>query len=407
MKHYKELLCLSILSALTACGGSSSGNDKNADPVANTGVFLDSPVINIGYRTETLEGITNSKGEYQYLAGETVTFFIGDLIFPAVKATGTVTPLDLADTKDINDSDVVNMIRLLQTLDQDANPDNGITITEAAKSAATQVDFGLSESEFENAAAVTSLITNGGQDSQPTTLVETSAAIEHFNQSLINEGVLPSPVVGAWLITDEPEINIGGSDLSFLLLLPSGKYYMAESNEINEGDGFEFGSYTFANSTLSITTTVDTNSAIGFSAVSTASNLTIDLSESAFTFPTDDPRESGNYTFTKQALSQSMLGGAWLSEDGLAMFVFLNNGEYIAFQSEEENDFIGFEWGNFSLEGSTLTVSTIDNSDGEALFCDNSSGSVCQDTEFQVSVQEDTLTLTVPQEGNFNLIKHY
>lgn len=152
--------------------------------IINTGVFLDSPVINIGYRTETLQGVTSSLGEYEYITGETVAFFIGDLEFPAITAKGTVTPLDLAETVDINNSKVVNMIRLLQTLDQDGNPDNGLMITDIAKSAATQVDFTLSVSDFESSTAITALIPNAGQDPSVSNLVTATSAISHFQGQL-------------------------------------------------------------------------------------------------------------------------------------------------------------------------------------------------------------------------------
>jgi hypothetical protein len=50
----------------------------------------------------------------------------------------------------------------LQTLDVDGDPDNGITITEAAKIAATQVDFKLSVAEFESSQIVINLVANSG-----------------------------------------------------------------------------------------------------------------------------------------------------------------------------------------------------------------------------------------------------
>ncbi len=188
----KRPILTSAFVLLTACGGGgSSATPSESGPPANEsgpspdiGVFLDSPVINIGYRTETLENVTNSLGEYEYLPGETVTFFIGDLEFPPVEASGTVTALDLAGTASTSDPRVVNMIRLLQTLDQDGNPQNGITISDTAKSTATQVDFDLSEADFSSSLAVTTLIMNAGQDNTVVELVNREDAIDHFNQTL-------------------------------------------------------------------------------------------------------------------------------------------------------------------------------------------------------------------------------
>lgn len=188
MKKPLILLGIPALSILTACGGgSSSGSSVDPDPTKETGVFLDSPVVNIGYRTETLEGITNSLGQYEYITGETVTFFIGDMQFPTVKARGVITPLDLANTQSVSDSTVINMIRLLQTLDKDGNAGNGITITDAAKAAATQVDFKLSN--FESSTAVTNLILNAGQDSPLSELISSEDALAHFVQELKDNGI--------------------------------------------------------------------------------------------------------------------------------------------------------------------------------------------------------------------------
>ncbi len=189
------LLCLGI----AACGGGSSADTSGVSgsspvnpapppagsgPSPDIGVFLDSPVINIGYRTETLEGVTNSLGEYEYMPGQIVTFFIGDLEFPSIAASRTVTVLDLVGTTEPSDPRVVNMIRLLQTLDQDGDPQNGITITEAAKSSATQVDFDLSEVDFSSSLAVMTLIMNAGQNDIVVALVNREGAIDHFSQTL-------------------------------------------------------------------------------------------------------------------------------------------------------------------------------------------------------------------------------
>lgn len=390
-----NFLVLGLCAGLVACGGGSSSQDQTAN---QTGVLLDSPVINIGYRTETLEGVTNSLGEYEYVEGETVTFFIGDIDLPPVPATGVVTPLNMANTQDTSDSTVVNILRLLQTLDKDGNPDNGIEITEQAKTNAMPVDFTLDISTFENLAEVGVLVLNGGQDSNGIPLISTADAISHFEQVLTDEGL---NITGVWKATGVPEINVGGTELGLLTLLPDGTYYLSESNEINEGDGFEYGTYTFNDGVLSATTIIDTNSEIGFSSIATAADLEIDLSADTFSFPTDDPRESGDYTFTRQSLESSSIGGAWRLDD--VLFVFMDDGEYVGHQPTEGNGFIGFEWGTYSFDGSTLTTSTIDNSDGEALLCDLPETSNCDGVAVGASVTTDTLTLSI--DGDFVFTK--
>jgi len=100
-KHFKAVsLSLPLIIILAACDNNSSSDpEPRASLDTETGVFLDSPVANIGYRTEFLEGVTNDAGEYEYIEGEEVTFFIGDLEFPPVVASGVITPLDIAGSE--------------------------------------------------------------------------------------------------------------------------------------------------------------------------------------------------------------------------------------------------------------------------------------------------------------------
>jgi hypothetical protein len=389
---YKNILLCSLLLPLLACSGGGDDNSTTTNS-ESTGVFLDSPVVNIGYRTETLSGVTNSLGEYNYIPGESVTFFIGDLVFPSTKASGVVTPLDLADSQDTSNTTVVNIIRLLQTLDKDGNPDNGIEITETAKSNATLVDFSLDTSSFES--SVNPLVLNGGQDSGGIALISESDAISHFEQQLTS--ILK--IDGVWKLTGQPANAVGGSDISLLTFLPDGTYYFAESNEINEGDGFEYGSYTYSNGVISATTIIDTNPEIGFSSINDPANLSITLATNTFTFPTDDPRESGDYTFTKQNISSSAISGVWKMDD--IIFVFMDDGQYVGHQPTEANGFVGFELGTYTYDGSTLTISTVDNSDGEALLCNQPDSVNCTNKSISVSTTSDSFTLSVPGEGNF------
>ncbi len=154
----KKILALSALALLlSACGGggSSDSNNVNADPptstpppTPSTGVFIDSPVTGLYYETPTYSGTTNTLGEYNYLPGETVTFSVGGIILGSSAAGPVVTPLTLVNGATVaTDPVVTNMVRLLLTLDDDGNPDNGITISAATAAAATgqTVDFNAAD----------------------------------------------------------------------------------------------------------------------------------------------------------------------------------------------------------------------------------------------------------------------
>ena len=124
MKPLNRSFIGSILSLvlLQACGGGTEH-----------GVFLDSPVEGLQYRTESQQGITDADGGFQYLAGETVIFSIGGIEFPPVPGHPLVTPIELAQTDNIDAPEVVNILRLLQSIDVDSDPENGIQIPAAAR----------------------------------------------------------------------------------------------------------------------------------------------------------------------------------------------------------------------------------------------------------------------------------
>jgi hypothetical protein len=167
---------------------SSSSSDAaggSDNPLVRQGFFVDSIVANLHYQTASSSGFTSATGQYDYLAGETVTFSIGDLTFPPVLAQPTVTPLTLADSDDITDNTVTNIVRLLLSLDQDGNPDNGISIDDLAHGAATAIDFSQDPEAFAQSSAVLNLLSNSGASSME--LVSVSEAQSHFQATLDNQ----------------------------------------------------------------------------------------------------------------------------------------------------------------------------------------------------------------------------
>lgn len=136
----KKLLLIFISLLLVACGSNNSNN--NIVTSVLTGKFLDSAVSNLDYKTQTQSTTTNTKGEFNYRAGEIIIFSIGSLDLRSTEATAiitplTITPLTIAATTNINANEVVNIALLLQSLDKDNNHDNGLQITDAAKTRAS------------------------------------------------------------------------------------------------------------------------------------------------------------------------------------------------------------------------------------------------------------------------------
>lgn len=390
MSTYKLLITLIIGALLVGCGGSGSGSGSSSDTV-KTGVFLDSPVINIGYRTETLEGVTNSLGEYEYLRGETVTFFIGDLELPPVTATGTVTPLDIAATQDTSDSEVVNIIRLLQTLDKNGNLDDGITIADRAIAWATQVDFTLSISDFAASSAVDTLITNGGQDVVVTALVSTDSAISHFEEKLAENNISFDTIVGVW------RSSTTNNDFVSVAFFDDGSYVYTvyDSASPSEESGMELGTYTQNSTTavLDTTQTLDNNEGRGLSGDIT---LFASVSDNTLTLSFDDNQNSTidggeSVIFTK--VEPSGLVGIWRSfvtSNDFVSVAFFDDGTYVytVYDSDSPSAESGMELGTYVLNTTTgvlLTVQTLDNNEGRALS---------EDITHFASVSDNTLTLS-------------
>ncbi|MES9991847.1 MAG: hypothetical protein ABW098_07830 [Candidatus Thiodiazotropha sp.] len=177
---------------INGCGGGSGGS---SDEEVLTGRFIDSPCAGLTYYTQSRNGVTNANGEFTYLAGETVVFGLGDLEFPAVTAAQILTPLELAGVEDINDTGVVNMARLLQSLDQDCDPDNGITISGEALLAATGMSIDFEDPDFDT--KVANLVANAGQqNSACTTLIDADQAIAHLQNTLNELNDQTEPPIG-------------------------------------------------------------------------------------------------------------------------------------------------------------------------------------------------------------------
>ncbi|MBT4862731.1 MAG: hypothetical protein HON46_18190, partial [Gammaproteobacteria bacterium] len=162
MKTRSLYLSIFAVALISGCGGGGGENTTPTSSDITTGVLIDSAVEGVSYQTATQSGTTNSQGEFGYKVGETVTFSIGALVFPSVAASEVITPLTLAGASSITDQQVTNIARLLQSLDEDEDPLNGIKIPSNASSIATQIDFDVDASTFETNPNVTNLIANSG-----------------------------------------------------------------------------------------------------------------------------------------------------------------------------------------------------------------------------------------------------
>lgn len=117
------------------------------------GMFV-GPVNGLAYRTRTHEGTTGEAGGFWFFPGETVELFIGDVSIGSAPADQRISPLDIFPTRETTDPIVVNLARLLLSLDDDEDPKGPVEITassalalhDAMTSAGlASLDFGAAE----------------------------------------------------------------------------------------------------------------------------------------------------------------------------------------------------------------------------------------------------------------------
>jgi hypothetical protein len=88
------------------------------------GHFIDAPVVGLSYRGPTQEGVTADSsaedgGGFLFFPDETIEFSVGTVTLGSALADKKVSPLDLFHGADSTDPRVINVARLLQSLDDD------------------------------------------------------------------------------------------------------------------------------------------------------------------------------------------------------------------------------------------------------------------------------------------------
>jgi len=216
----QSLLILSLVAILALTGGqcvfiATSGNDScdssginSCDSkkdnntvlavVINDGQLIDAPVQGVRYESGSVSGVTGAMGEFQYEEGKTIRFFIGDIdLGDAVEGKAVISPLDLVPNGTIDTPAVINISRLLQSLDAVLG-DHLITIPAELRTVAVRSNVAVSasiqyldfadENAFVNAA--TQLI-SALTASYPFTavLVDAKNAQRHLAESLGEAGI--------------------------------------------------------------------------------------------------------------------------------------------------------------------------------------------------------------------------
>lgn len=203
--HVKNTALSVFLSlALVGCGGGGGSSSSNTTTPNSTGFLKDSNLEGITYTCGTLSGTTDSDGKFEYNSQcETVEFSIGDLKLGSVnrldiKNDNTVYPADLLGLSRANTTDtkLVTMLQVLQSLDDDNNPNNGIKIPDTVKTSLT----GISEIDLSSDETTTDDI-NSIAITTSRTLINATHAVAHYEDTLNTDldaninNVAPAPAI--------------------------------------------------------------------------------------------------------------------------------------------------------------------------------------------------------------------
>jgi hypothetical protein len=122
----RQISLVMFISLLAACGGGgSSTTTSNTTATASlTGTFVDAPVAGLSYTTSSGgSGTTDAEGQFNYAAGDTVTFSVGGLTLgsadPSVTTAGNavITPVSIiSGATDPTDPKVTAIGQLFGTL---------------------------------------------------------------------------------------------------------------------------------------------------------------------------------------------------------------------------------------------------------------------------------------------------
>lgn len=140
-------------------GAAGVGGTDIAAPVVGA-LLAGGPVAGVTYSTDTQSGVTDEDGSFAYIPGEHVTFELGNTVLGAADGDSVVSPFDLAGIEPpigtvalrerFADAQkfsafhrAANIATLLQSMDQDIDPTNGIEITDAVRERMMDVSLDL------------------------------------------------------------------------------------------------------------------------------------------------------------------------------------------------------------------------------------------------------------------------
>ena len=140
MKFYStKSIVLSVLTGmfLLGCGGGDDAAPAAGATSSSTAFLSDSRLEGVTYTCGSETGLTTAEGAFTYTNGScsAVEFSIGGVSLGSIDVAdinpdGIIYPADLLglDRNNTSNPELINMLQVLQSLDNDGNPNNGILI---------------------------------------------------------------------------------------------------------------------------------------------------------------------------------------------------------------------------------------------------------------------------------------
>lgn len=361
-RAFRHLALAASLAALAACGEDTPQGDT-----ISVGVLTDSPIQGVEYLTTSTNGITNSAGEFRYKSGDTIVFRLGALSLGVVTGSGntmTVTPLQLIEGISLApftaapENAVTNLLVLLQSLDNDGDPSDGIQIPAAALLVLQNQTFADTlfnslpgdPDTFKVSTELNDLVTAINLAGGNAAVVEPAAALAHFESEFLDD------LAGSYYGT------IGDSAVG-LRIRNDGSYLMASF--LDDRSGIERGTidWTPASGIMGYTDgALDTNGTLGFSSIGGAPfpyRLSLDGSTFVMRMLNNEGDVLETIRLSRLANSGSGIAGTWVQGSALSLgaanYLFLPNGQYILMDpvSSSCGD-PGVELGSYRISGGLL-----------------------------------------------------
>jgi hypothetical protein len=363
---------------VTGCGSDNKSNSGN--PAPKSGVFLDAEVGGLSYSASPsgLSGTTNSAGEFSYRDNDTLSFSFGGITVGTAAGQAIVTPRTIAASitslpSGISAADIaLNIAILLQSFDEDGNPDNGITISAATATAAanTTINFGVLPNDFVNDPSLIQLASDTNK-----TIVSPDAAAEHTG------GAIRKKIASSWNIVDAGGVNDQGAIITFF---SNGHYVLGiDHNDPNCLDGLEWGSYKinaetgkFSTETVFVDTTGPQGDC-GFYEQGAGITADIGLNSDTTIALTNIGGEANDSLNLSLIPVGTGIAGSWLLDepesDGPIVVNFFSNGKYFMTHVKDgSGGERGLERGTWAVDANTkvLTVSQTLDTNGDAGLSD-------------------------------------